>query len=86
MSAAPIPTNGHPVTWRELNLALDPIKTSIEELHTSVRVLADERTERIAVARTVRKRTDSVHFWIGICVVLFAACISGTIAFILAHM
>lgn len=82
-------SNGHPVTWRELNLALKPVTAAIEQVTAAVRVLSDERIERISAAKERRReeydgrrRRDDHRFWIGISAILCAALIGALVTII----
>lgn len=46
--------NGTPVTWRELNLALDPLKTGLGEVRSDVKLLLAAHAGDEAVSRFQR--------------------------------
>lgn len=53
--------NGSHVTWRELNLALEPIKGDVEEIKADVKVLVADK------ARS--QGFKQAHHWIGTVVI-----------------
>lgn len=70
------PTNGAHVTWRELNLALDPIRQDLARILQRL----DERDERAWLG--VRGHTIAQQAFTGLVVACLAAGVSLLVAFL----
>lgn len=58
------PRNGSPVTWRELELALQPLRTQATDLDRKVDQILDQLAENRGESRARRTFLDSSRFWI----------------------
>lgn len=83
--AMPEPRNGDYVTWRELNLALDPLKADVREVRDVVNVLHADFFTDVGSARERRNVQSARHFWIGVVVAIFAATLTALITIVAAQ-
>lgn len=70
------PTNGSHVSWRELNLALDPIKAQLTRIEA--RLALDEQEAWLGL----RGRTVVQNIFTGFLIATLAACVSLLVAFL----
>lgn len=62
----PAPQNGNNVTWRELELALTPIKDGQRELQQSVDAIRTTLAENRGAALASKTLLDSRKWWIAL--------------------
>lgn len=76
------PTNGDPVTWRELNLALDPIKDDVKEVkHEITELRADLTASKLITTNRAFLGARGVTVANGLLIAVPAGLVSALVAF-----
>lgn len=75
----PAPANGSYVTWRELNLAIDPMKDQLKDISVSLRDLTAFMVGAGAANAERQKLRANTHFWVTVAATVFAAVFGGLV-------
>lgn len=75
--------NGTPVTWRELNLVVDPIKEDVRAIGADVKLLLTRQASDAGGVVALGTALDHRRFWLGIAASFVTAAFSGALGALL---
>lgn len=79
------PTNGSYVTWRELALALAPLKEQGDRIEKSVNVLTADWFEVIGATRQRKRYNSALRWWAMLTATAFAGVFATIITLLVAR-